>query len=465
MKLCNFNRPRPAMFDNSLDSFIPEWWALETLMLLWETMTIGNVVNRNFSSDLQASGDTVNISRPRKFVGKRKQDADNVTVQDAISDNVAVKLNQHIHTSFMLKDGQLSKSQIDLISTYMKPAAGALATTSDRILLGQVYQFMDNGAGKLAGLTNANGPDYILDTRDIMNRNLAPPSGRYMFHSSQAETQLLKNSAFTSAEKVGDAGTALREASIGQKLGFGHYMCQNSPYITTGIATGAGTVNNSGGYAAGSTTLTVANFASGEVLAGNWITIAGDATPQRVVSVNTAVTTSMVISPGLRSAVVDTAAITVYTSGTINNSGGYAADYDGYITIAGFSSVGLKVGQLVSFGTADTARYTVIETPSLTSILLDRPLESAVSNGAQVNPGPVGGYSFAMLPDAFTWVVRPLALPPQGSGVRAGLASFNGLTLRVTAQYQGLSQGLLITMDFLAGVKLLDVNQGAVMFN
>jgi hypothetical protein len=131
-------------FANSLANWIPKFWSNAALAILEESMTITNVVNRDFSADVQEYGDTVNIQRPNQFVGKFKSQDDNITKQDATAANIAVKLDRHLHVSFGIKDLERALAKHDMIETYIRPAAVAMARKVDKLTLGQVYQFMSN---------------------------------------------------------------------------------------------------------------------------------------------------------------------------------------------------------------------------------------------------------------------------------------------------------------------------------
>jgi hypothetical protein len=62
-----------------------------------------------------------------------------------------------------------------------------------------------------------------------------------------------------------------------------------------------------------------------------------------------------------------------------------------------------------------------------------------------------------------TLVIRPLNLPRAGTGALAAVQNFGGATMRTTITYDGTKQGHLVTMDFLAGIKVLDPDLAAVM--
>ena len=110
------------VFENDLDAFIPELWAQEGLLLLENNMVAGNLVHRSFENQVANFGDIVNTRLPATFVGKRKTDVDEVTIQDATVTNVAVPLNQHLHTTFIVRDGERSKSFQDLVVNLLQPA-------------------------------------------------------------------------------------------------------------------------------------------------------------------------------------------------------------------------------------------------------------------------------------------------------------------------------------------------------
>jgi len=449
-----------AIGSNSIDPFIPELWAQESVLILQEYMIAANLVHRDFQPLVANFGDVVNTRKPSEFVAYRKTNDDNVTIQDASATNIAVPLDQHAHVSFLIKDGEQSKSFKDLVQEYMVPAMLAEARIIDQTVLGQWPQFYANRAGYLGLLSSTNGPNYILDTRHKMNVNKAYVNNRNLIVTSQTETQLLKNELFISAEKVGDQGTALREASLGRKLGFDIYMCQNQSYVNSGNTVKTGAVNNASGYAAGTTTITVDGF-TGAVTTGGFLSLGG-----RVYRISNHTetlgnTTSIVLTAGLDEAVADNDVIVAYTPGAVNNSGGYAAGYSKAITVDGFT-VAPQVGQMVAFGTA-SALYTVIGQPTTTSIMLDRPLDASIADDAIVAISPAGSYNFAFHRNALALVVRPLALPAPGTGARSGVVNDGGISIRATITYNGEKQGHLVTLDMLYGVKVLDVNLGAVM--
>jgi len=469
------SKPFQLVYANSLDAFIPEIWANESVAILLENMVASSMVHRDFSTDLAKFGDIVHTRKPAEFEAKRKTKADDVDVQNAEATDIQVPLNQHLHTSFTLQDEDLTKSFQELRATFLAPAIVSLAQALDKITLGQCYQFLSNQEGGLGLSAAGTVKGYMLATRKRMNVNKAPEAGRSLIIGPETEEDMLSLDTFTEADKVGDDGTALREASLGRKFGFNIYQCQNTPSVTVDIAAATALVNLTGGYAAGSTSIHVDTAGSQfENKPGDFIKIAGDNVAQRVTACGSLSTQDidLTISPGLRHAVVDTAVVTRYENAAINFGAGYAAGYAKEIVVNGYTGA-IPVGTLVAFSTQDTpdvpiaGYYCVIATTetagNTTGITLDRPLAIAVVNTDVVNLGPSGEYNFAFNRNCLALVIRPLVTIPGGLGAMSAVASFDDIAVRVTVSYEGRAQGILVTVDLLCGVATLDTALGAVL--
>ena len=86
-----------------------------------------------------------------------------------------------------------------------------------------------------------------------------------------------------------------------------------------------------------------------------------------------------------------------------------------------------------------------------------------MADDAALNVGPAGDYSLAIHPNAIALVTRPLITVPSEYGVRQAVVNYNGLSIRISMQYDGNKQGMLVTADLLCGVKVLDANLGCIM--
>ena len=446
-----------AVYANSgFDAWYPELWAQESLMILEANMVAANLVHRDFEPLIAAYGDVVNTRSLGSFTARRKGVNDDVTVQTATATNVPVTLDQHLHSSFLIRDGEDSKSFKSLVDEYLYPAILSIAEAMDQTVLMEKYNFLDNCVGKLGTAATAS---TVIALDEAMNILKVPVLGRNCVLSPGLNADLLGVSDFMNANTVGDDGSALRAGNLGTKFGVTFFMDQFNRAVASGSSTHTALVNDSDGIPAASTTVGF-DGATGTPVAGEWCTIAGDMTPQ-LITANTG--GNLTIDPGLRTAVANNAAITFYTKGAINYTADYAAGEIDDMVTDGFT-VAPKQGQIFSLDTDGTGdRYGLLDTPTTIASRLNRPLDSAALNDAVVGLGPAGEYGFAFNRQAIALVVRPLAAPRAGAGALSAVVNYNGLSIRVVITYDGDKQGHLVTVDCLCGVKTLNTDLGVVV--
>ena len=437
------------------EAFIPEIWAQESLMQLEENMVAANLVHRDFENELAEFGDVVNTRKPRDFKIRRRTDSSGATArQSAISDNVRVPLDQWIESKFIIKDAEMSKSFKDLQRIYLAPAARNLARAVDRALLGRVHAFIANRAGRLNGLDKTTASDFVLDAREQMNINLVPEDMRHLILSPRSETPMQKTSLFVSAEQRGDGGEALENARLGRIHGFNTWLGQNVPSVNVATDVATGTITNA--LAAGGSGSQACTITGYEVNLGEYAVVEGNDQPTHITAATASTnTTAVTMNEANKYATAALAPITVYKAYTAK--GAYAAGHSEAVVVDGWT-IAPKVGQLLAHGTGASRQvYTIIEAEddgTDATIYLDRPLETAMADDDLVFPGPTGSYNLAFHRNALALVTRPLAIPT--AGVQSGVASFNGLSMRVSFQHDIDESGTVVKMDMLAGVAVLD---------
>jgi len=460
-----------AIWANDNDALIPELWAMEALRTLSSNMVMGQLVHRDFSDRVQNFGDVVNTSRPNDFSGKRKTDDDNITVQDAVSPNIPVPLDQHIHVSFKIKDGELSKALPDLIERYLEPAARECAEKVDQILVGQVARLLIEGSVGVGGvrlMTKSNASDYVLSANTQLDLNRAPKAGRSLVLGPRAQQAALGADLFVSSEKRGDQGTALRTASLGSVYGLDAYMDQNTPYRAQGDSdVVAGTVDTAA--VEGATTVNT-DLVHADVTDNEYFDIAGKV--YRATSADDGGgDADLTLDRGLEADVAATDPIYRYDAAEVKAAGGQSAGYAKEIDIdTHAANKNLTVGAIVTFGTgASSHSYTVIAASATstteTQVLLDRPLDSSIAANDAVFIYPAGGVNMAFTRDAVALVSRPLALVPSQAGASSFVASYEGLSMRVTMQYDATAQGMIVTFDLLCGVAVLDERLAVILWS
>lgn len=259
--------------------YAPEFWAQEALIVLENNLVLANLVHRDFDQTVARAGDVVNTRRPASFTAQDFVETGGIDLQDASAANVAVTLDRYKDVSFALPAKASSLSAANLVEEFIAPAMSAHAQAIDEDLAGlyrDVYQYF-GAAG-----TTPDGVDDIVGVRKILNAAQVPLERRRLVIDEEAEHKFLQIAAFYEADKVGDQGTALREASLGRKFGFDIYMDQNVRDHAAGTwAAESGTITvNHASCAAGDTSCPLDNITSGRtVKRGDVFQVAGDDRP------------------------------------------------------------------------------------------------------------------------------------------------------------------------------------------
>ena len=201
----------------------PDIIAKEALMQLRNNAVMAKLVHRDYSDEFVSGvGDTVTIRKPAKFTAKEYNGS--IDVQDATEGSVAVKLDKLLDVSFAVTSKQLTLDIKDFSEQLLVPAMQAFNDKIDAYLLG-LADDITNEVSYVSGTSNIR--NTLVDARKYLTNAAAPMTDRRFVYSGDIEADLLKTDLFLSADKVGDEGTALREASLGRKFGLDFYVDQN----------------------------------------------------------------------------------------------------------------------------------------------------------------------------------------------------------------------------------------------
>lgn len=202
----------------------PEVIAREALMVLRNNAVMANLVHRDYSGEFVAGvGDTITIRKPAKFAAK--EFTGEIEIQNAEETGVPVKMDKHLDVSFSVTSAQLTMDIEDFSRQLLVPAMQAFQDKIDSYLLGLQSEVTNRVPH------TASARDDIVDARTFLTKAAAPLTERRYVYGSDTESELLKTDLFTNADKVGDEGTALREASLGRKFGMDFYVDQNADAV------------------------------------------------------------------------------------------------------------------------------------------------------------------------------------------------------------------------------------------
>ena len=200
----------------------PDIIAREALMVLRNNAVMAKLVHRDYSNDfVGAVGDTITVRKPATFVANEYNGS--IAVQDATETSVPVVMNKHLDVSIAVTSKQMTMEIEDFSKEILEPAMQAFADKIDKLLIA----LESEATNRVAHASGVIAPADLIAARKHLTENAAPLSERRFVVGAVAEADLLGNELFVSAEKVGDAGTALREASLGRKFGMDVYVDQN----------------------------------------------------------------------------------------------------------------------------------------------------------------------------------------------------------------------------------------------
>lgn len=200
----------------------PDIIAREALMVLRNNAVMANLVHRDYSDEFAAVGDTITIRKPATFTAN-EFNGSTITVQDATETGVPVTIDKHLDVSFAVTSKEMALDISDFSKQFLVPAMQAFADKVDKYLIG----LEASATNRVAHADGVIAPADMIAARKYLTQNAAPLADRRFVVGATAEADLLNSELFVSADKVGDEGTALREASLGRKFGMDCYVDQN----------------------------------------------------------------------------------------------------------------------------------------------------------------------------------------------------------------------------------------------
>ena len=295
----------------------PSIIAKEALMQLRNNTVMASLVHRDYSQEFVAGvGNTVTIRKPATFEAQEFNRSTGIQIQDATEGSESVVLDKLLDVSFEVTAEQLTMDIRDFSEQLLIPAMQGFANKIDLYLLG-LYNDIPFNFGT-AGSTPSEISD-VTGARKVLNDNKVPFANRNLVIDTAAEDKFLQLATFHEADKVGDNGTALREASLGRKFGFNIFMDQNVKKHTKGTLAGdTGIIKVKGAVSAGSTQLVIdGTNMTGTLLKGDLVSI--DGKPYAVIENTTAVTNEIAVKLYPATAdIADDTEVTIVSTHTAN---------------------------------------------------------------------------------------------------------------------------------------------------
>lgn len=256
-----------------------DWLAREALLILQSNMVATQLYDRRYEADFngnEARGDTIRIRRRDR--GNAQEFTSSITARALEESKIDLVLEKHYDASFEISSKEAALDLDSFSEQVLEPQVVSIAELVDTFALSKINDLPSN-AGTLAGapIAFATTIGGLAQYRKVLNELKTPMVGRQAIWSPSGDAALLSIASFVEANKKGDNGTALAEASLGRVLGFDHWMAQNVD--ETALVTGDGaSAQVVGIQPVGDTAIIVdtANGASVTFVDGSTIQINGD---------------------------------------------------------------------------------------------------------------------------------------------------------------------------------------------
>ena len=239
----------------------------QALMVLRQKIVMLRLVNQDFSMEARAKNESISI--PESVAQAVHDVAPAATapalVQVAPGSRTLI-LDQWRETYFDATDKDEVEANVGWFMAQTEEAAKALGNDMDAFVHRLIARYFSSGSGTAGTTPFASDLDLFFSANESLNTGLAPTDNRYVIVNTQAQTNLMKQSAFANADERGSDLTGLT-GQLGRKFGYDWFMSQNVQIINRGA--NSGSVN--GAVPIGSRQITVDGAGAGGINEGERI--------------------------------------------------------------------------------------------------------------------------------------------------------------------------------------------------
>ena len=222
----------------ALDSYKNQM-AASSLVVMREKAVLTQLVNQDFSAEARAKNETISI--PGSVVQAVHDVAPSAAAPALVQLNpssVRLVLDQWVETYFDATDKDETEANRPWFNAQSAEAGKALINGLDAYLHLTIAGGSPYGSG-VAGTTPFN--DVLTEMfagNEALNNGLADDGNRHLIVNTAAESNLMKQSAFSAANERGSNVTGLT-GQLGRKFGYDCWMSQNVQKITRSTNAGA----------------------------------------------------------------------------------------------------------------------------------------------------------------------------------------------------------------------------------
>lgn len=216
----------------AITQFIPEIWNASMLENFHERSLAAGIANRQYEGDA-TKGNTVHITGAVDIEVEDYAAAGRTTSASAVSDTTQeLVIDQEKSFDFYIDDIDRAQAAGSL-DAYTRSAGQGLATDADK--------FLWNTAATAANAVDTSATDVhniIRDMRKALNKLFVPHESRYLVVNAEFEALLLDVDAKLTSVDTSGSPAGLRNATLGQYLGFQILTTENVPVTEAPFALG-----------------------------------------------------------------------------------------------------------------------------------------------------------------------------------------------------------------------------------
>lgn len=303
---------------NTVSNIMPKILA-RGLLALREQAIMPRVVNLDYAQQAAQKGDTIDVPIPSALsVSSVTPSNTPPAPADSSPSKVQISLNNWYEVNFHMTDKELVEVDRNehFVPMQMSEAVKAMANKINTTVHEQ-YKNVYGFAGTAGTTPFGSAVSAATDARKILNQQLCPRTDRRMILDFDAEASALALDAFNNVNEVGGTGPKI-DGEIGRKFGFDIYT---DDAVVTHEAGGSGTPLVNGALSVGDTSVAIDGMTGTDgLVVGDIITMAGDTQTYAVITAGTTTggAQTVTVSPSIKKAIADNAAVTVKADHVVN---------------------------------------------------------------------------------------------------------------------------------------------------
>lgn len=216
----------------AIDHFIPEVWAARVLEFLNKSLVAGNIVTREYQSDIVRGGDTVHISSfANPTIGDYTKNGTTGDPETLVSSQQSLLIDQQKFFNFEIDNIDTAQQVPKIMDDAMSQAGYGLSDAMDTFILG-----LHTGvaAANIVGLGNDTTPvvpvstdiyKYFTQAGMLLDEANVPSEGRWVVIPPWMKKMLLDSGELLRDTAYGDA--VLQTGMFGSIAGFNVYVSNN----------------------------------------------------------------------------------------------------------------------------------------------------------------------------------------------------------------------------------------------